>query len=68
MKMRMSDGLSGGVADVYPYVVAVGRVRHLDASPHICDQTPHRCLFFLRQSEEIGFVPARDYQAVARTQ
>jgi hypothetical protein len=68
MEMRMSDRLSSGVANVYPYVVAVGSVRHLDVSPHICDQAPHRCLFFLRQSEEIGFMPARDYQAVARAQ
>jgi hypothetical protein len=68
MKMRVTNGLAGGVANIDAYVVA-GRHRvRLDVAPHCRHQSPDRSQFPLRESEEISLVSPWNNQAVSLVQ
>jgi len=65
MQMRVSNRLSGRLANIDPDVVAVRHAGLFDMAPYCRNQSPDRSLFFSREDEEISFVPPRNNQAVS---
>jgi len=68
MEMCVSNGLTRPLADIDAQVVTIRQPAQFDATSHGTDQGPDGRLFVRRQGKEIGFVPSRQNEAVARIQ
>ena len=68
MHVNVCDGLSGGVPDVYPDIVARGGESCLEIVTKSMNETPNGTLFRGRQFEEIGLMSPWEHKCVTRTQ